>query len=127
MKLADLPLGAIEGIDKGYQGKAPDVAPDTIELIVTNVVGFLTIAGGISFIIYTLLAGLTWITAREESERLSKAKQMFINALIGLAIVVASWAISGILQTIFGFDFLDVKGLIESITPGGGGGGGGGT
>src|SRR3990167_6764110 len=124
MKLADLPLGAIEGIDKGYQGKAPDVAPDTIELIVTNVVGFLTIAGGISFIIYTLLAGLTWITAREESERLSKAKQMFINALIGLAIVVASWAISGILQTIFGFDFLDVKGLIESITPGGGGGGG---
>ena len=127
MKLADLPLGAIEGIDKGYQGKAPDVAPDTIELIVTNVVGFLTIAGGISFIIYTLLAGLTWITAREESERLSKAKQMFINALIGLAIVVASWAISGILQTIFGFDLLDVKGLIESITPGGGGGGGGGT
>lgn len=124
MTLADIKAGNIGGLPGGYQDKAASAASVTLEKIISNTLGFLTIVGGISFIIYTVLAGLTWITAREEGERLSKAKQMFTNALIGLALVVVSWALAGVVSTIFGFEILNPAKYIEQIAPGGGGGGG---
>lgn len=126
MKLAAANLGNIGGLPGGYQGAGAAGAPTTFETIATNLVGFLTIAGGFAFIVYTIMAGLTWITAREEAERLSKAKQMFVNAIIGLAIVVSAWAISGIFGKLFGFEILNPAQYLENISPGGGGGGGGG-
>lgn len=125
MKLTAVNLGNIGGLPGGYQGAEAAAAATTFEKIATNVVGFLTLAGGFSFIIYTILAGLTWITAREEAERLSKAKQMFVNAIIGLAIMVSSWAISGIFGKLFGFEILNPMQYLENISPGGGTGGGG--
>lgn len=115
--LAQVPLGNIGGLNTGYQAYPPGGAPRTIEIIATNVVGFLTLAGGLAFIVYVLLAGLTWITARDESERISKAKQMLTNAIIGLAIVVAAWAITGVLGKIFGFEILNPAAYIQSISP----------
>ena len=117
MKLANAQLGNIGGLPDGYQGLGSADAGGTFEIIATNVVGFLTIAGGFAFIIYTIMAGLTWITAREESERLSKAKQMFVNAMIGLAIVVASWAIAGIFGELFGFKILNPASYLDKISP----------
>lgn len=119
MKLAQIKAGNIGGLPGGYQGISPADAPSTLEKIISNTLGFLTIVGGLSFIIYTVLAGLTWITAREEGERLSKAKQMFTNALIGLALVVVSWALAGVVSTVFGFKILNPAAYIEQIAPGG--------
>ena len=124
MTLAQIKAGNIGGLPGGYQDLATSSASTTLEKIISNTLGFLTIVGGISFIIYTVLAGLTWITAREEGERLSKAKQMFTNALIGLALVVISWALAGVVSTIFGFEILNPAKYIEQIAPGGGDGGG---
>lgn len=128
MTLANVPAGNIGGLPGGYQ--AQDMlglnAPATLEKIISNTVGFFTVVGGLTFIIYLVLAGLTWITAREEDARLSKAKQMFTNALVGLAIVVISWAMAGVVGTIFGFDLLNPAQYIEKISPGGGSGENGG-
>lgn len=123
MTLAQIQAGNIGGLPGGYQDMAATSASATLEKIISNTLGFLTIVGGLSFIIYTVLAGLTWITAREEGERLSKAKQMFTNALIGLALVVISWALAGVVSTIFGFEILNPAKYIEQIAPGGGGSG----
>lgn len=117
MVLADTPLQRIEGLPGGYQGKPPGEGASTIELIVSNTVGFITIAGGVAFIIYTAMAALTWITAREEADRISKAKQQFVNALIGLAMMVSAYAFTGIMQTVFGFDILDVATLLGKLKP----------
>lgn len=116
MILADADLGKIGGLPGGYQGSTA-AASTVFETIATNLVGFLTIAGGFAFIIYTIMAGLTWITAREEAERLSKAKQMFVNAIIGLAIVVSSWAIAGIFGKLFGFEILNPAKYLPGISP----------
>jgi len=123
MTLADVPAGNIGGLPGGYQAMAPSDAPATLEKIISNTVGFFTVVGGLTFIIYLVLAGLTWITAREDDARLSKAKQMFTNALVGLAMIVISWALAGIIGTIFGFDILNPAQYIEQISPGGGNGG----
>lgn len=122
MTLANVPAGNIGGLPGGYQSMAASDAPATLEKIISNTVGFFTVVGGLTFIIYLVLAGLTWITAREEDARLSKAKQMFANALIGLAIIVVSWALAGIIGTIFGFEILNPGKYIEMISPGGSGG-----
>lgn len=125
MTLAQIKAGNIGGLPGGYQSMAASDAPATLEKIVSNTVGFFTVVGGLTFIIYLVLAGLTWITAREEDARLSKAKQMFTNALVGLAILVISWALAGIIGTIFGFDILNPAQYIEKISPGGTSGGNG--
>lgn len=125
MTLADINAGNIGGLPGGYQSMAASDAPVTLEKIISNTVGFFTVVGGLMFIIYLVLAGLTWITAREEEARLSKAKQMFTNALVGLAIVVISWALAGVIGTIFGFDILNPAQYIEKISPGGSSGGNG--
>lgn len=121
MTLANVPAGNIGGLPGSYQNMAADAAPATLEKIISNTIGFFTVVGGLTFIIYLVLAGLTWITAREEDARLSKAKQMFTNALIGLAIIVVSWALAGIIGTIFGFEILNPAQYLENISPGGGG------
>ncbi|MBI2309524.1 hypothetical protein HYU89_01375 [Candidatus Collierbacteria bacterium] len=122
MTLTDIKAGNIGGLPDGYQAMPASDAPATLEKIISNTVGFFTVVGGLTFIIYIVLAGLTWITAREEDARLSKAKQMLTNALIGLALIVVSWAVAGIIGTIFGFDILNPGKYIEMISPGGSGG-----
>lgn len=126
MNIAQIPLDEIKGVPgPGYQNMPVTDAPSTLEMIISNTIGFLTVAAGLSFAVYILLAGLTWITAREEAERISRAKQMFTNALVGLAIVASAWAFTGIMQTVFGFDILSPKTIIESMMPKGSGGGAG--
>lgn len=111
-------LDPIRGIPgSGYQAEGVVDPANTIERILSNVIGFLTITAGITFALYVVLAGLTWITAREESERISKSKQMLTNALVGLAIVAASWALTGVLETVFGFNILSPGELIKQIMP----------
>ena len=121
IKLTNIPAGNIGGLPGGYQdsGMLGSNAPTTLEKIISNTVGFFTVVGGLTFIIYIVLAALTWITAREDDARLSKAKQMFTNALVGLAMIVISWALAGIIGTIFGFDILNPAQYIEQISPGG--------
>lgn len=69
---------------------------------------------GILFFALMLYAGITWMKAMGNSEDVSKAKDMITQAIIGLVIVMAAYAISN-----FVFTSLDAS-------SGGGGGGGGG-
>ena len=113
-------LEPIQGLDSGYQNVGlddPMQALSTVEILLSNVIGFLTVVSGITFAIYVVLAGLTWITAREESERISKSKQMLTNALVGLAIVAAAWALTGVMETIFGFKILHPAQVISTMIP----------
>lgn len=116
---ADEQLKPIQGLS-GYQNVDLNneySALTTMEKIISNTIGFLTVVAGLSFAMYAVLAGLTWITAREESERISKSKQMLTNALVGLAIVAASWALTGVMETIFGFKILHPAELIYNMIP----------
>lgn len=58
--------------------------------IINVVLGFL----GIVLLGYLLYAGFLWMTAGGEEEKTKKAKGMISNAIIGLVIIVAAFAIS---------------------------------
>lgn len=51
---------------------------------------------GVVFIILMIYAGYNWMTARGEEEKLNNAKDTLRRAIIGLIIVVGSYAIWGI-------------------------------
>jgi hypothetical protein len=58
--------------------------------IINVVLGFL----GIVLLGLLLYAGFTWMTAGGDEDKVKKAKGMITNAIIGLVIIVAAFAIS---------------------------------
>jgi len=79
---------------------AAEVGTDQkLETIVGNIInvalGFL----GVLLLAYLLYAGFLWMTAGGSEEGVTKAKTMIRNAIIGLIIIVAAFAISNFVLT----------------------------
>lgn len=83
-----------------------------LEVIVSTIIGFLTVLSGLYFLIYFLLGAMSWITAGEDKTKLENARNKMTNAAIGLTIVVASFSIFYIVGKILGIDFLNLGTLI---------------
>ena len=61
---------------------------------VGNIVALILSFVGVIFLILTIYAGLMWMTATGNSGQVEKAKDLLINAAIGLAIVTAAYSIT---------------------------------
>ena len=61
----------------------------TLGILIKTALGFL----GIIFIILTIWAGYNWMTAGGNEEKVTKAKNTLIRAIIGLIITASSYAI----------------------------------
>ena len=71
--------------------------PEMIGSIINIVLSFV----GILLLAFTLYAGFLWMTAGGETKNVEKAQTMLKNAIIGLLIVIASFAISNyVLQSL---------------------------
>jgi len=64
--------------------------PTIIGNIINIVLGFL----GIVLLVYLIWGGFLWMTSGGSEEGATKAKEMIKNAIIGLIIIVASYALS---------------------------------
>lgn len=64
--------------------------PEIVGSIINVVLGFL----GILLLVYLLYAGFLWMTAGGDSKKVDEAKAMIKNAIIGLVIITAAFAIS---------------------------------
>ena len=74
-----------------YGGTAPTATLFTvINGIITAVFGVL----GLIFLFLTLYAGYLWMTAMGDSKKVTKAKDILSQGVIGLIIVASSYAIS---------------------------------
>jgi len=75
------------GTSAGLQNKPLE---QMVGSIINVVLGFL----GIVLLVYLLYAGFLWMTAGGDEDKVKKAKSMITNAIIGLVIIVAAFAIS---------------------------------
>ncbi len=64
--------------------------PEIVGSIINVVLGFL----GVLLLVYILYAGFLWMTAGGDSKKVDEAKAMLKNAVIGLVIITAAFAIS---------------------------------
>jgi len=65
-----------------------------INNIITTVINTILGLLGVIFLILTLYAGFTWMTAMGNDEQVGKSKKILTAAIIGMVIVVTSYAIS---------------------------------
>ncbi len=72
--------------------------------LIGNLVGALFIAGFLLTFFYLILGGISWITAGGDKQKLQEAREKITNALIGLIIVGAAFALSSLVARFFGLD-----------------------
>lgn len=115
---SDIDLGPIQ-IFKGYSfslpgGGAGDLS-SRLELIVSNVIGFLTLIAGLAFLFYFLIGAINWITASGDNQKSQLARQQIFNALIGLIVVVLAYPIISVLSQLLGIHILSPKDVISQF------------
>ena len=106
-------LGLIEGIT-GYEVEDESGAT-SLEQMFSNTIAVLTIIGGLMFIVYFVLGGLTWITAGGKPDKVEKAQKMMTNAAIGLIVVIAAFAIIYIIGDVLGIRILEPGHYLETF------------
>jgi len=78
------------GDKAGVGGAAQADLPDVVGRLINVALGFI----GILLLVYIIYAGFLWMTAGGDEGKVKKATDMIRNAIIGLLIIVAAFAIS---------------------------------
>jgi uncharacterized protein with PQ loop repeat len=94
----------VEGVAAGAEVDSGQDLPTIIGNIINIVLGFI----GILLLVYILYAGFLWMTAGGNEDKVKEAKTMIKNAIIGLVIVIAAFAISTFV----------LSSIIDSVNPG---------
>lgn len=72
--------------------------------LISNLVGALFIAGFLLTFMELLMGGISWITAGGDKQKLETARDKITNAIIGLIIVGATYALMTLIGRFFGMD-----------------------
>lgn len=72
--------------------------------LISNIVGLFLILGFCFTLLYLLMGGLQWITAGGDKAALEGARNKITNAIVGLIIVAAAYAIFALVGQFVGLD-----------------------
>lgn len=72
--------------------------------LVSNAVSVVFIISAIAFFVILVMGGVQWLTSGGDKVKLQAAQTSITNAVIGLAIVAASYAIYTLVLSFFGID-----------------------
>lgn len=113
-----LPLGPISGPGAYDPAVSTSVSPYTsaVEKLLSNILAFLSIVGGLMFLIYFLLGGLNWITAGGDQGKVDMAKKYMTGAAIGLIVIALSYSISYIVSRVTGINILNPGATISTFS-----------
>ena len=115
------PIGGEEGF--GPWGNIANLGTEVGEAaksftkIISNIIGVMTIAGGIWFMFQFIAGGLGWLTAGGDKAGVQAAQKRITNAVIGLVVVVSAYALIWIIGELLGFDILHPEDLINLVGP----------
>ena len=73
--------------------QAVPVLSGDLSVLITNLVNFILIIAGILAVLYLVWGGITYITAGGDAEKAGKGRTAITNAIIGIIIIMASFAI----------------------------------
>ena len=86
--------------------------------IVANIIRVVLGLLGTIFVVLAFYAGFLWMTAGGEEDKISKAKKLLYDGVIGLAVILSAYAVSY-------FVFQSLVGATTGVNPFGFGGGSG--
>ena len=79
----------------------------TIPGIISGAISLIMLVVALVFFFMLIWGGLRWVTSQGEEKAVASARAQITNALIGLAIVFAAWAIMKLIEIVFGVSILD--------------------
>ena len=83
-------------------GNSPSDSPRQFAITIATLWQTIILVGGLAFLLYFLMGGITWITAGGDKGKLEEARSKITNGIIGLAIVASAWAVYLLLDYFFG-------------------------
>jgi len=98
----------------GLGDKPPEVAFGTM---IAGIVGVLLTVASIWAFFQLILGGINWISSGGDKGKVEAAQQRLTQAIIGLMIVFASWAIFILILQFFGIISLGTTGEIKLKLP----------
>lgn len=75
-------------------GETTGLGSEDPKIIVGNIIRYALGFIGIVLVCFVVYGGFLWMTASDNPEKVDKAKQVLINAAIGLVIILLSWSIA---------------------------------
>lgn len=94
-------LGASLDIDN------PDMGITNINKLISSGIKFAMIIAALLCFVFLIWGGIQWITSGGDKSNYENARNRITAALIGLAIVAASWAIMTLVGSFLGINILD--------------------
>ncbi len=112
-------IGTIQPITEARAPKTLDNAgfTDSLELYISDIIGAITVLAVLFFLVYSFLAAYEWVTAGSDSGKVEKAKNRFIWGTLGLVLIVAAYAIVGLIGSLIGISVLNPGELFQNIIP----------
>lgn len=112
-------IGSIEPVTTARQPADLESANvlSTLELWISDIIGVITVLGTLFFIVYAFIAAFNWITAAGDKSKIEKAKDRLVWSTLGLILIVASYAIIGLIGGIIGLELLQPAEMIQQIIP----------
>lgn len=71
----------------------PAAGFDNINELISTGISIALLVGGLIVLVYMFLGGFTYLTAGSDDEKTKKARAIITNAIIGLFLLAAAWAI----------------------------------
>ena len=96
-----------EELNLSAQGDFANLEGLKFENILSGSISLLLIVVSIVFFFILVIGGLKWITSGGDEKKVAAARAQITNAIVGLAIVFASWAIIALIGTLFNITILD--------------------
>ncbi len=76
--------------------------------IVSGAINLLMVVVALVFFFMLVWGGLRWVMSQGDKANVEIARNQITNALIGLAIVFAAWAIMKLIETLFGVSIFNL-------------------
>lgn len=80
----------------------------TIPGVLSGAITLVLIIVAIVFFFILVLGGLKWVTSGGDEKKVAAARAQITNALIGLAIVFAAWAIMNLIGVLFNINIFEL-------------------
>lgn len=74
------------------------------------------LVGVLVFFLYLVLGAIYWITSGGDKQKLENARNQITNALIGLVVLFAVFALTSVVQTFFHIQILNINFANFSLT-----------
>lgn len=85
---------ALSGLEKTASSAGVNSGETDPALVIGKAIEILISILGVIFLIIVVYGGITWMTAQGKPEDVTKAKNMIIEGVIGLAICLGAYALS---------------------------------